>query len=863
MARKRVPFLGHTTHSNPVDGECRSLVNLKPKNGFKKPVAPRKVLQALSHQYNIIFLHRGNNYENWIGVSHSQVFYNILGERKLLAGIPEAVKIVQQIGNTLSFITDSKIYYALYTHPNYSYLGEIPELPDVKFSTAASVNRSRTFQAEYNQTLPYPTHNVNTGVNNYDEIYNMTKGLLNVLVEQNQANYFYDSFFIRYAFRLYDGSVIKHSQPILVMPQDAYRYVATAYLPRTGTHPNQSYGSAAEVRLMCYKLNLIYDFSSLSAWGDIIKSVDFFVSPYIGLQSPENLLTRFWNRGSNDIYRLYYSSLPGTTPDETPEDKAIKNSLFYHYFSEDEFSGSKTITFPNTENTVGKEFQNIIYQELMLDDPFSHHKYTADKVSVLNNRLRLAGLKTRLYQGYNIKHFAWRSAYNGEANNTPTSTTYQVYTTIKTDHGEFVVRNIITDNVNLLGAMISYPDSRATNMRIYTQRATGYWYLLLDVSLSPHPSLNLAYAINADLKPFILSTGVNVGGGTPHYDYDVTITEKNKIKVSEVNNPFMFPPANTYQIGTGDILNESSIIMNVTDRNYGMYPVFVFTTDGIYTMAAQTPETVHASIQAPSYMEAPISDVVCPTPYGVAFVTQRGLMMISQHETRFISPELREDDDIINFFNGDGSDLPVPNLYPDVPFREYISGVSNMIYNPYNDEVIISNNQYPYSYVYDLPTKSFYISTEKIDQLVFNAYPKVLVGENTVAGTKLKDYSQTDKKATEVKIVTRPLSFGTLDIKKLERVILRAVMLNVNETEGNPDKFELSVFYSDDSVNFRPAIGIRFSKVGNYKDFDLGLMARMKFRHYIFMFTGTVDDDSEIQFAEFEVAQEYNNEKMR
>ncbi len=870
MARVKVTLKGHTTHSNPVNGECRSIVNLKPENGYKKPVAPRKVVHQLAEQYSIIFVHSGNNYENWIGVSFGQVYYDILGTRKLLAGISGTINSVQQIGNTLSFITDSNIYYALYKSSlGYIYLGEIPDFPEVKFSTTAPVTKSITFQSEYNQPLPYPTTNVNTGESNHEEIYTMTKGLLNVLIEQNQKEYFYDTFFIRYAYRLYDGSVIKHSAPILVMSQSPYKDVTTAYLPKIGSGPDFKFGADSNVGMKFFKLNVSYDFSSLSLWKDIIKSVDFFVTPYIGLQSPENLHPFFFLKNPADsIYSLYYPGFRGTTPGgDTPEDKALKTSLFYLYYSEDTFGALKTTTFPNADNTVGKEFQNIIYQERMLEDPFSHHKYGAKMTSVLNNRLRLIGLNTQLYLGHNVKHFAWQSSYNGETYVASTPKTYWVYTTIKTEYGEYIVRSGIVDTVHILGAMISYPDSRATKMKILSHDiATDSWYSLLTVELLPHPSLNIACAFNTDLKPFVLTQPDRPISGTvnkvTYHDGNVILIENNKIKVSELNNPFMFPNETTYHIGLGKILNESSIIMNVTDRNYGMYPVFVFTTDGVYTMAAQTPETVHASIQAPSYMEAPINDVLCPTPYGVAFVTQRGLMMISQHETRFISPELREDD-TVNFFNGDGSALTVANLYPSVSFREYISGITNMVYNPYNDEMIISNSSYPYSYIYDFHSASFYISTEKIDQQVLNIYPKVFVCEKTGTGTNIKDYSQIEKKATEIKIVTRPLSFGTVDIKKLDRVILRAIMYNVNENVANPNKLELSVFYSDDSVNFRPAIGRRFSKVGNYRDFDLGLMARMKFRYYIVMLTGTVDDNSEIQFAEFEVDQVYNNEKMR
>ena len=165
-------------------------------------------------------------------------------------------------------------------------------------------------------------------------------------------------------------------------------------------------------------------------------------------------------------------------------------------------------------------------------------------------------------------------------------------------------------------------------------------YRRLRVNLSPHPTLNLAYSLNADLKPYLfheleLAPELEIENYTPPY-----ILEDNKLKVSEINNPFVFPNLNTYQIGSGKILNESSIIMNVSDRNYGMYPVFVFTDNGVFTMAGQTADTVHDSVQAPTYLEPPISDKRCATPYGVVFVTKRGLMIINQNNTEFISPQL-------------------------------------------------------------------------------------------------------------------------------------------------------------------------------------------------------------------------------
>ena len=124
-------------------------------------------------------------------------------------------------------------------------------------------------------------------------------------------------------------------------------------------------------------------------------------------------------------------------------------------------------------------------------------------------------------------------------------------------------------------------------------------------------------------------------------------------------------------------------------------------------MAGQDTDTVHSSIQAPTYLEPPISEVICATPYGVVFITNRGLMQISNYKTESLSEILREDDDALNI---DLTGVTEPEAgYPAVSFREFLKTASSILYNPYHDELIISSSMYPYNYVYDYETKLCYL----------------------------------------------------------------------------------------------------------------------------------------------------------
>ncbi len=131
--RIKIPFTGMTSEPTYKDGACRTLVNLRPKNGVHKPVAPRKVLHTFTDDYDIVFIHKGNDYERWLGAKGHIVYSDIKGAPVVLATLPENVNGIEQVGNTLSFITDSNIYYALHKDNRYTYLGELPEIPKVEF----------------------------------------------------------------------------------------------------------------------------------------------------------------------------------------------------------------------------------------------------------------------------------------------------------------------------------------------------------------------------------------------------------------------------------------------------------------------------------------------------------------------------------------------------------------------------------------------------------------------------------------------------------------------------------------------------------------------------------------------------------
>lgn len=225
--RIQVPINGITTTSAYEEGSTFSLVNLRPKNGALHPVSPRKVVQELSQKYDIVFVHQNNDYKNWLGIttdgSYSSVYWDVRDEQpqNISSYIPGKINSVQQIGNTISLITEDNIYYLFYQNGRYIYLGEMPQVSVISLKTYSQAHAKYYFVNEYSAGTVTP-----------DNFIDSTKGLVNKAMDAlvngwtDKDGVWHDGFglmlfdacFIRYAYRLYDGTLTKHSPPILIMP---------------------------------------------------------------------------------------------------------------------------------------------------------------------------------------------------------------------------------------------------------------------------------------------------------------------------------------------------------------------------------------------------------------------------------------------------------------------------------------------------------------------------------------------------------------------------------------------------------------------------------------------------------------------
>lgn len=878
MARVKIPFRGQTANKEQ-DGDCRTIVNLRPsRRGTYKPVPARQVLKNLTREYNHMFVHKGSTYENWIGVEANRIYVNVEEANEVVFETEEPINSIEQIGNVVVLVCASVTSYLLWVDGEYRFLGELPELPVFEVSITDEVEMSLTYKAggvvssENSEPVDINSDEAKLHIISASkQVLYRTRELISKggkdgsdVEHSAKGEYLYDAHIMRYAYRLYDGTVVKHSPPILLMPGEDItlikRVVANIFpIPFL----------TAKVYTYAYRPTLKADAWYNEDWKHIIKSVDVYLSPALNISSIENIIdleSYAWQiYGSNFIVKLIKQDKAEALRNITECGTLyLLKSIPYEKGVE-----SQTITLL-TDKQDEDAIKNIQFSELMPVDTGSNHKIGSKASYVYNNRIHLANIKTTFFKGFTAKSFAISTNYNGASSlvrpiGGGTSlvrewTDFEIAVTISVDGKDEVVITKYTprsgEKCNIT-SMISYPDPRAKRMRITAvEVGTNSVAVLCDVALVEHKYLNVAYHVDGDLKP--IGERYELGGKSVNTTDEIISYEYSKLKVSAINNPFIYPNANTYQIGNDKILTLASQAQKISEGSFGQYPLYIFTTTGIYSLQIGQGEVLYSNQVAPVSYETPVSEIVAETPYGIIFISNRGLCSISGQQVELVSESIDQMHDYINIHDSDIVEVK----WPDVEFEEYLANAKSIIYNPYHDELIITSADCEYNYVYNIPTQSFWLSTEDISVAVRNTFPELYV----IGSNALKTMKESRDKSVRVAIITHPIDFGSSDIKRMQRALLSGLLVQANVGEINapkPKKMLVGVYNSLDEVNFNLSRGVMLQQDGSYKDLDLGLMARTKSRYFLVAIAGTINESSKVEYSEFELVEEYNNDKMR
>ena len=563
-----------STTDNYTEGDAMILYNLRPlSGGGYVPCEIAEVEESglrvrNGYRLHSVFLHQTSEYRHLLVVQEREKglavdWYETDEEchakgnpRELLALSDTSAlgdfTAVEQTGNVLSLVFAKDIYYVLWRDGAYHALGTFPDLPDVQMragKTKEEVKLSKPETATKKEledagaVLIGGKDELNSTKDEvlWTRIREAWEGLIGKLRQEKQAKdgvaCLFDPISIRYAFRLYDGRIVRPSAPILIMPQD---FIRDFYSPLM--HPvvvflaDEGGLYLAPPGIRTYSVEVaLPDLSELEPWRDIITSIDFFASEPIDMRSGAVNMSG-WGIGKSARHVTYYDRSESvgrndisdrTKVEERTDERIINASQFYLIHSIDLRRDVKAgkyyrateglMVIPSRATTVYRD-TDIRYQELMPSGVLSHHRYGAKGVRSMNGRLRLSDVHTTLFHGF-ARLFLWDRddrPYNGSK----AKETFEPGSTLLVDV-ELAVEGrtvhvqqsapIVRESFHM-PALFAYPDTRARHFTLYVHEPSKGWTEVLSQALRPHPDLAVAYYI--ETEP-IATIGVQTGEPDP------------------------------------------------------------------------------------------------------------------------------------------------------------------------------------------------------------------------------------------------------------------------------------------------------------------------------------------------------------
>ncbi len=471
------------------DGQTALLHNLVHEYGEVRPMHKPKVVMNVPIGFRFLFIHANSGYKHYIFQAQAtdddgqikEGFYDYYycdaaDENNMVefASMKAEVSHVDAIGNTLLIFTEGSINYYLWKNVEYKSLGDaLPEIgmrfgllgEPILYSKECSEADGMFVHFDYEV---WPSDRDYIYKREHLTAYTTTMlAPVSKLINEHVTGKgkFCFPFFVRYALRLYDGTLVHHSAPILMMPSTYHAVMP--FLRESSYDKGKLKDCKVDVFTVRAALTFLMEDNITKAfkekWGDIVKSVDIFVSAplytydaggivdtikftkiggsdyakgdYVGRLSANALM---WGRPSSvshiqgEDYTKYHSAfnfrdlfnaycwpafispgkygdvdtieLPAVT-DEDMRKKMTDCSSFYllKSISLNELINASEQSEAVTIKVKDDYLQSLVNREVMTDDYLTHEKIAAERSYVYNSRLNLAGVTRQLYDGYPIR----------------------------------------------------------------------------------------------------------------------------------------------------------------------------------------------------------------------------------------------------------------------------------------------------------------------------------------------------------------------------------------------------------------------------------------------------------------------------
>lgn len=810
------------------------------KDGEMKAV--QKGVEIGNVPYKIMYVHKMADYENIIAYDGAENIYwytkddsgNIVSPPD---GVTKSFNVgtvydVKSIGNTLVCATSEGLHYLLFKGNKYKNLGK--ELPRLDYDFTFERPTQNYTQEESGRTLCNAENAIETKqgesyFNTLNDTFIQAGGVkpdgsktksytmfsIKVSSDSKYENEFQETiqghiaqaiswaksknmfafpFFLRCAFRMFDGSYCRITTPIVCYPtvNKNCMFSSAVFDSTHNTYMDlHQMGGAGSMFYFIEYRELLFRFESISSdWSDIIKEIVVFASDQVvpfyidkgwHFESPNGLHKKY--AYANFGYKTYEEKLlnydvDGSTSTDTtkePYTRTVHDELLPKYKSDQQIISellSKTVfyklfTVPIAEGYLGGNkfhytvtgqggetafiadgtLENLQEQEqLKVDDYYGWASLSAESIYNYNGRLNLIGTTRTPFAGFAKFVGKDRSKDDG----------FLMFTHIVSDKCDTWTERSVTADEDFLQGWLFYPDPNATEVIFHS----GGKYIR--INLKAHPRLNGAYTFpvlppNKPQKFAEISKSELLKIVTSVNDKE---NLNSQIFTSVVNNPFVFEASGDNTVGTGKILGIIANTEAVSQGQFGQYPLMVFTDEGIYGLSVNS-----EGLYSRAY---PISREVCnedsplvPTDRLVFFASKKGLMAASGGSVACMSEQMRG---------------RVPRNFATFGEGKFLDFLKDcFIAYDYRDSILrIFSKGKSYQYIYNMVDKTFSMVNSGIEaQAVVNDYPDNLIQDtngNVYSLTAKPDINE-DTESYSGSFTTRPLKLGgSMTLKSLRAV---------------------------------------------------------------------------------------------
>jgi len=799
------------------DGELAAMLDAVTEDGSVRPLLPPKTLFTLAEGQAVKFIHKTSSYTHYIiqGAEGAVLWKDAQAETLNTLHTLTDIIGFNAIGNTLIALCKEGMHYFLWKEDDSSYTSLGSEIPECPISFGLKAESKLYSKQNYGEDNDNGTFTISFDEMSSDDIgstftesnkQKITEQLLakiNKFIneEGNKKGKFIFPFFVRYAYRLYDGnSLSHHSAPILMIPSTKATPIAFwAGNPYVG---NGSVHKSAEIDLIMFPCTLDYqplitseEKEKLKQWSDIIKSVEIFISApiYTYDQNGEcsTITSRFlfrdfgifvgkynggdaisaksetvakaktyyqeWNNMA--LLDLIYGGIFAPYIFETPRisDTEIHQKIkdchtFYHLKS----ISIDDIPTQRTDITIDESYlAALVTKEVMTDDYQTHDILIPEYSYTYNSRLNIANVKRKLFKGFDTAAMvcytnglmSYSSMLGSDSIEDMTKLeSIAVRTKLNVDGRSVVVKN----NPSSMPVRVHLDLYELT----FIYRAVGYYLYYPDTSAK---SMHFNDVLNGNFNlPLEAHTGLNgafyfngfrtieKGVALPEISKDTIVHLPNKLYTSEVNNPFYFPLSGIKTVGTGRIMGICSAVTALSIGQWGKFPLYAFTDeDGVWALEVKDDGTFSPA--------QPVSRDICLNTESITqidgsvlFASARGIMTLTGSQSQCITDTL--DGQIFQLADMPGIEELVAKTDIDIQtfsyisFKEYVKSCQ-MVYDYINQRIIAFNPEKNYAYVYSLDSKSWGMMKSQFANKL-NSYPNAYV---MTTDNRLVDVSQIEE----------------------------------------------------------------------------------------------------------------------